>query len=102
LRTPRGTFVGSLVTGHAVVLKKLKMWKVYDERIPETIPSEKLKWAPGSGELQKNFSLDSHIYMYIVHIKISSSCHDIHVAEILLKLTLNTNQLISFSKMFGW
>ena len=49
-RTPRGTFVLSLVTGHAVILKrKLKMWKVYDipmdRQMQDTIQSENLWWA---------------------------------------------------------
>jgi hypothetical protein len=42
----------SLVAGHAVVLKKLKMWKVYDIRMPNIFffLSEKLKWDSSSGE----------------------------------------------------
>ena len=49
-RTPRGTFVVSLVTEHAVILKrKSKMWKVYDipldRQMQNTIQSENLRWA---------------------------------------------------------
>ena len=66
-----GTFVLNLVTGNAVVLKKLELWKVYRLTVARHFQSEKLNWDSGRGELNIDCTYKGSVTQFSIWFSLS-------------------------------
>ena len=70
-----GTFVLNLVTGNAVVLKKLELWKVYRLTVARHFQSEKLNWDSGRGELNIDCTYKGSVTRFSIWFSLSKQNH---------------------------
>ena len=80
-----GTFVLDLVTGNAVVLKKLELWKVYRLTVARHFQSEKLNWDSGRGELNIDCTYKGSVTRFSIWFSLSKQNHFVWTQNLISK-----------------
>ena len=100
-----GTFVLNLVTGNAVVLKKLELWKVYRLTVARHFQSEKLNWDSGRGELNIDCTYKGSVIRFSIWFSLSKQNHIVWTQksniEVRIKMSFQ-NRLESYFHPTVW
>jgi hypothetical protein len=101
-----GTFVLNLVTGNAVVLKKLELWKVYRLTVARHFQSETLNWDSGRGELNIDCTYKGSVTRFSIWFSFSKQNHIVWTQksniEVRIKMSFQYRLLKSYFHPTVW
>ena len=100
-----GTFVLNLVTGNAMALKKLELWKAYRLTVARHFKSEKLNWDPGRGKLNIDCTYKGSVTRFSIWFSCSKQNHIVWTQksniEVRIKMSFQ-NRLESYFHLTVW
>jgi hypothetical protein len=100
-----GTSVLNLVTGNAVVLKKLELWKAYRLTVARHFQSEKLNWDSGRGELNIDCTYKGSVTRFSIWFSFLKQNHIVWTQKSKIKVRIKMsfqNRLESYFHPTVW